>query len=319
MIKPRSSSLRTFALPMFVAAIGGLAAACGSAHPDGSSDDRGTDRGGLNGAAPVLGSAQTFAVLGGSTVTNTGATTITGDLGVDPGLAVTGFPPGIVMGGAVHAGDALALQAQTDVTAAYGVLASEACSQDLTGKDLGGLTLTPGVYCFSSSAQLTGSLTLDAQGHADAVFVFKIVSTLTSASNASVNVINGGGDCGVFWQVGSSATLGTGTSFVGSILALTSISITTGATISGRALARNGAVTMDQNVISASSCNIVSAKDAGAADAAVANDAAVAIPDSGVVDSSPGVDSSVPPTDAGGTDAGVMDSGTTNGDGGTTS
>lgn len=165
-------------------------------------------------------------------------------------------------------------------------------------------------------AQLTGALTLDAQGHADAVFVFKIVSTLISASNASVKVINGGGDCGVFWQVGSSATLGTGTAFVGSILALTSISISTGATLEGRALARNGAVTMDHNVISASSCNVVSARDAGATDAA---DAADALPDGGIVDSGRGVDSSMPAPDAGEADAGVMDSGTTAFDGGATS
>jgi type VI secretion system secreted protein VgrG len=317
-------SLRTF-LP-FLAAIGGLVTACASADPGASTDARGTGRDALNGAAPVLGSAQSFAVLGGSTVTNLGATTVTGDLGVDPGLAITGFPPGIVMGGAVHAGDALALQAQTDVTAAYDVLAREACTQDLTGKDLGGLTLTPGVYCFTSSAQLTGALTLDAEGRADAVFVFKTGSTLISASNASVKVVNGGGDCGVFWQVGSSATLGTGTAFVGSVLALTSITITTGVTLSGRALARNGAVTMDHDVISASACTSVAAKDAGAPDsaspdaaakpdAAIAPDAAV---DSGVIDSGTGVDATTPIPGGGGTDAGAIDSGAPELDGGTT-
>ena len=316
-------SLRTF-LP-FLAAIGGLVTACASADPGASTDARGTDRDALNGAAPVLGSAQTFAVLAGSTVTNLGATTITGDLGVDPGLAITGFPPGILMGGAVHAGDALALQAQTDVAAAYDTLASEACTQDLTGKDLGGLTLTPGVYCFTSSAQLTGALTLDAQGHADAVFVFKIASTLVSASNASVRVVNGGGDCGVFWQVGSSATLGTGTAFAGSILALTSITITTDVTLSGRALARNGAVTMDHDVISAGACTSVAAKDAGAPDAiapdAAKPDAAIApdaAADSGVIDSGSNVDATTPTPDAGGTDAGAIDSGAPELDGGTT-
>lgn len=309
MYSPRSSllSLRTLALPTLLAAMGGLAAACGSTQAE-STDLRGEGRGGLNGAAPVLGTAQSFAVLGGSTVTNIGATTVTGDLGVSPGLAITGFPPGIVSGGTIHAGGAVALQAQTDVTAAYVALASEACGQDLTGKDLGGLTLTPGVYCFTSSAQLTGALTLDALGRADAVFIFKIASTLTTASNASVKVINGGGDCGAFWQVGSSATLGTGTAFVGSILALTSISVTTGASISGRALARNGAVTMDQNVVSASSCKVVVVNDAGSTDAAKPD----AAKDSGAADSAPGVDSSVPPPDAGETDAGTdMDGGPT--------
>lgn len=172
-------------------------------------------------AQAILGTAQSFAVLGGSTVTNTGATTIIGDLGVSPGSAVTGFPPGIVIGGTIHAADAVALQAQSDVTTAYNFLALQAASSDLTGTDLGGLTLVPGVYHFSTSAQLTGTLTLDAQGDANAVFIFQIGSTLTTASNSSVLLINGAQNCNVFWQVGSSATLGTGTAFVGNILALT--------------------------------------------------------------------------------------------------
>lgn len=172
-------------------------------------------------AQAILGTAQSFAVLGGSTVTNTGATTIIGDLGVSPGSAVTGFPPGIVIGGTIHAADAVALQAQSDVTTAYNFLALQAASSDLTGTDLGGLTLVAGVYHFSTSAQLTGTLTLDAQGDANAVFIFQIGSTLTTASNSSVLLINGAQNCNVFWQVGSSATLGTGTAFVGNILALT--------------------------------------------------------------------------------------------------
>ena len=198
--------------------------------------------------------AASFAVLGGSTVTNTGATTVNGDLGVSPGSAVTGFPPGTVTGGTIHAADAVAAQAQSDVTTAYNSLAGQACTADLTGQDLGGKTLTPGVYCFSSSAQLTGALTLDAQGNAGAVFVFKIGSTLTTASGSSVLMINGGSPCNVFWQVGSSATLGTTTSFLGNILALTSITLNTGASVSGRALARNGAVTMDTNTVSQAAC-----------------------------------------------------------------
>jgi hypothetical protein len=121
----------------------------------------------------------------------------------------------------------------------------------MTGLDLGGKTLIAGVYCFSSSAQLTGTLTLDAQGNANAVFIFKIGSTLTTASGSSVLLINGGTLCNVFWQVGSSATLGTTTSFAGNILALTSITLTTGATVTGRALARNGAVTLDTNTVTA--------------------------------------------------------------------
>jgi hypothetical protein len=202
----------------------------------------------------VLGTAQSFAVLGASTVTNTGATTVGGNLGVDPGLAVTGFPPGLVAGGTIHAGDAVAHQAQSDTTTAYIALAGEALTVDLTGQDLGGKTLAPGVYRYSSSAQLTGSLTLNAEGNPKAVFVFQIGSTLTTASNSSVLVINGAQDCNIFWQVGSSATLGTTTAFKGNILALTSVTLNTGATVSGRTLARNGAVTMDANHVSILSC-----------------------------------------------------------------
>ena len=203
--------------------------------------------------APGLGAASSYAVLGGQTVTNSGSTTIGGDVGVSPGTAVTGFPPGIVTGGTIHLADANAQLAQDDVTTAYNALAAEPCTADLTGQDLGGMTLTEGVYCFSSSAQLTGQLTLDAQGSANAVFIFKTVSTLTTASNSSILVTNGVG-CSVFWQVGSSATIGTDTTFVGNILALQSIALNTGASVSGRVLARNGAVTMDRNGVGFSGC-----------------------------------------------------------------
>lgn len=209
-----------------------------------------------------LGTAQSFGVLGGSTVTNTGATTVNGNVGVSPGTAVTGFPPGVVVGGAIHANDAVAVQAQNDLTTAYNEIATTPCTVDLTGQNLGGLTLTPGVYCFSSSAQLTGALTLDALGNPNALFLFKIGSTLTTASGSSVTVINGGSSCNrVYWQVGTSATLGTGTSFAGDILALSSITLTTGANTSGKLLARNGAVTLDTNNINtcgpAQACPII--------------------------------------------------------------
>jgi len=206
-------------------------------------------------AQSSLGTAQSFAVLGGSTVTNTGPSVLTGDLGVSPGAAITGFPPGTATG-ITHAADAVALQAQSDVTTQYNALASAACTADLTGQDLGGKTLTPGVYCFSTSAQLTGALTLNAQGNANATFVFKTGSTLTTASASSVAMINGGNPCLVAWQIGSSATLGTTTSFIGNLIALSSISLNTGANIIGRALARNGAVTLDTNNISTAACGV---------------------------------------------------------------
>jgi hypothetical protein len=198
-----------------------------------------------------LGTAQNFGVLGGSTVTNTGATTVNGNVGVSPGSSVTGFPPGTISGGAIHSNDAVAMQAQNDLTTAYNNIAATPCTVDLTGQDLGGLTLTPGVYCFSSTAQLTGALVLNALGNANALFLFKIGSALTTASASSVTVINNGGSsCNkVYWQIGSSATIGTGSAFTGDILALSSITLTTGANTNGRLLARNGAVTLDTNQV----------------------------------------------------------------------
>jgi len=198
--------------------------------------------------APSLGAAGSFAVLGASTVTCTGASAITGDVGVWPGSAITGFPP-CTLTGRLQAGNGVAKQAHNDATTAYNALAGATCpaANNLTGKNLGGLTLKPGVYCFSSSAQLTGVLTLSGAG----VYIFQIGSTITTASTSSV-VVASGAVCGnVFWQVGSSATLGTGTAFAGNILALASITMNTGATLNGRAIALTGAVTMDTNTVSA--------------------------------------------------------------------
>jgi len=197
-----------------------------------------------------LGTAGSYAVLAGSTVTNTGSSVLNGNLGVSAGCAVTGFPPGLV-NGTINRCNGPSAQAQRDLTKAYTKAQGLTPTGTLTGKDLGGMTLTPGVYFFASSAQLTGTLTLNNLGNPNALFVFQIGSTLTTASNSSVVFANSLADKNVFWQVGSSATLGTTTKFVGNILALTSITLNTGASITcGSALARNGAVTLDNNVIS---------------------------------------------------------------------
>jgi type VI secretion system secreted protein VgrG len=204
-------------------------------------------------AGTILGSAQSFAVLGASTVTNTGPTTITGNLGLSPGSSVIGFPPGIVnLPGTIHTTDAVALTAQNDERFAFNALALLPFTTNESGIDLGGQTLTPGVYRFTSGASLTGTvpLILDFGAVANKLFVFQIGSTLTTGSSASVFVHNGAAGDGVFWLVGSSATLGGSTSFVGNILALTSITLNTSANITcGRAFAQTGAVTLDTNNI----------------------------------------------------------------------
>jgi type VI secretion system secreted protein VgrG len=196
-----------------------------------------------------LGTAGNYAVLAGSTVTNTGPSALTGDLGVSAGCALTGFPPGSVSG-TVNACNAASSTAQRDLTTAYNEAMGLSPTATLTGKNLGGMTLTPGVYFFASSAQLTGTLTLNNLGNANALFVFQIGSTLTTASGSAVIFSSTLNDPNVFWQVGSSATLGTNTTFEGNILALTSITLNSGASIGcGSALAINGAVTLDNNVI----------------------------------------------------------------------
>ncbi|MET7567473.1 ice-binding family protein [Streptomyces sp. NPDC005492] len=209
-------------------------------------------------ATPVpLGTATSFAVLAGSQVTNTGPSLITGDLGVSPGTAITGFPPGIV-NGAQHSADAVALQAKSDLVTAYNNAAGQA--PDVTYPtapdpvELGGRTLDPGVYKAPISAGITGTLTLDAHGDPNAVWVFQIGSTLTTASGSNVSLVNGASPCNVYWQIGSSATLGTNSTFVGTIMAQESITVTTGTTIAGRALARTGAVTLDNNTINRGTC-----------------------------------------------------------------
>ncbi|WP_406271461.1 ice-binding family protein [Nocardia sp. NBC_00881] len=203
----------------------------------------------VSGPAPIdLATASSFAVLAGATVTNTGASVVTGDLGLSPGSAVTGFPPGTVINGAQHVADAVAVQAQTDLTTAYNDAAGGTPAIGVPA-DIGGLTLVSGVYNTAAAMGLTGTVTLDAQGNPNAVFIFQAGSTLITATNSTVSLINGASPSNVLWQVGSSATLGTNTTFAGTILALTSITVQTGTTVSGRALARNGAVTLDTNTI----------------------------------------------------------------------
>jgi hypothetical protein len=213
--------------------------------------------------APTLGTAKSFAVFGAAAVTNTGSSTVHGDLGLSPNgptsiTGISGIPtPGqVIAPGTIHAADAVSLQARNDLNAAYVSLGTQGSTQDLTGVDLGGLTKTAGVYDFTSSAQLTGTLTLS--GTANSVFIFRIGSTLTTASASSVKLIGGAQACNVFWRVGSSATLGTATQFIGNILADTSITLTTGANVNGRVLAgavtNSGAVTLDTNNIFFSSC-----------------------------------------------------------------
>ena len=203
-----------------------------------------------------LATAGPFVVLGASTVTNTGPSVLNGDLGVSPGTALVGFGAPATVNGATHANDAVASQAQSDLTTAYGVAAGQpvAPANDLTGTNLGNRTLTAGAYRYSSSAQLTGTLTLDAQGDPNAQFVFEIGSTLTTASASSVALINRASPCNVFWQVGSSATLGSTTAFRGNVMALTDISLDSGASVIGRLLARNGQITLINNVLDNSAC-----------------------------------------------------------------
>jgi len=204
----------------------------------------------LGGQASVaLGSASTFAVLAASTVTSIGNTTINGDLGLSPGTAVTGFAPGIV-NGTIHVADAAAAQAQADLTTAYNDAAGRTVGAITLAGNLGGQTLTPGLYKSTSSLEISsGDLTLDAQGDANAVFIFQMASTLTTTVSRQVILSGGAKAANIFWQVGSSATLGTSSVFKGNILAQASITVTTGAAVEGRLLARTAAVTLDTNII----------------------------------------------------------------------
>ena len=218
-----------------------------------------------NAADVNLGTANNYAVLAGSAITSTGPTVINGGLGLTPGSSVTGGP---IVNGSYDVDDAAAVTAQNDLTTAYNAAAGLPLNQNLTGQDLGGLTLTPGVYTFSSSAQLTGTLTLNGEGSPDPVFISK--SDQLSLRHRAVSLtINDFGSTtpgiSVYWQVGSSATLGTTTAFEGTIMALESITADTGATdLDGRLLASNGAVTLDDNVITAPPAEEIGSGGSGA-------------------------------------------------------
>ena len=201
-----------------------------------------------------LGTATTFAVLAATTVTNTGATVVSGDLGLSPGTAVTGFPPGLVINGTKHIADATALQAQSDLKTAY-LDAAGRTPATTESSDLGGQTLAPGVYKATSGLALTGTVTLNANNDPNAVFIFQAGSTLITASNSTVALTGGAQACNVFWQVGSSATLGTGTNFSGTVMALASVSLQTGTRVAGRILARTAQVSLDTNTITVPTCN----------------------------------------------------------------
>ena len=222
---------------------------------------------------PTLGTAANYSVMAATTITNTGLTVVNGNMAISPNDAtsVTGFfPPGVVTG-VIDANNAAAIAAAAGLLTAYNAAEAEPFTVNLTGQDLGGLTLGPGVYRFDSSAQLTGTLILDGGGSTNPTFIFQMGTTITTASASHVQLINGAGGCAVFWQVGSSATLGTTTDFQGTIMAKASITATTGVTVGvgggsngGRLLALNAAVTLDSNIIVPPSASCVFAPPATA-------------------------------------------------------
>ena len=220
-----------------------LAGCCDSDSPLGVRQS-----GGAGPASVSLATSSTFAILAGSTVTNTGATAVTGDLGVSPGSAVTGFPPGTVTG-TIHAGDAAAATAQSDLTLAYNDAAGRTTGAISVSGDLTGLTLAPGLYKSTSSLAITGALTLNALGNANAVFIIQMATTLTTGAGSQVILTGGAQAKNIIWQVGTSATLGTNSAFEGTILANQSITLNTGAQMTGRAMAQVGAVTLDTNAV----------------------------------------------------------------------
>jgi hypothetical protein len=258
--------------------------------------------------APIdLGQAIPYSVVAGQTVTNTGPSVLSGSLGVSPGTAITGFPPGLV-GGSTHAADGVASQVQSDIVTSWIVAAGRAPTAKVAG-DIVGRTLTAGVYKSTSSLALSGTLTLNAQGNPDSVFIFQIASTLITATASRIAMINGAQPCHVYWQVGSSATLGTTSVFKGTILALTSITVKTGATVEGRALARNGAVTLDNNVFTTPGCDTTSggsSPTSGAGTTPAGGSGGGSTPGGGTGASSPGAGGGGATTPGGGGGTGTL-------------
>jgi hypothetical protein len=201
-------------------------------------------------SAVSLGAAAGFTILASSTVTCTNASAVTGDVGVSPGIAITGFDASCTLSGALHAQDAAAAAAHADLLVAFDELGAAECGEDLTGVELGGLTLAPGVYCFDTTAGLTGALTLDAGGDANASWIFQVGSAITTGPGSAMAMAGGGNACNVFWKVGTSAVLGTTSSFKGNVMASASVTLTSGSSLEGRALALNAAVTSDNNAVS---------------------------------------------------------------------
>ena len=201
-------------------------------------------------ATVSLAGASDFALLAGSEITNTGETVITGDIGLSPGTSIGGFPPGI-LNGTQHINDAIANQAKLDIVDAYNNAAARTSAEAVTlSGNIGGLTLTPGLYFSTSSLAISsGDLTFDAMGDANAVFIIKIASTFTTTSGRAVILSGGASASNIFWNVGSSATFGTTSLMKGTILAAESITFNTGASLDGRALTRIGGVTLEGNTI----------------------------------------------------------------------
>lgn len=237
----RSGKLRVWMMASVLAVL--LAGCCDKDNP------LGVRTGGGGGPAIVpLGTASGFTVLAGSTVTNTGGTSVTGDVGVSPGAAVTGFPPGTATG-TIHAADPAAAQGQVDLTTAFNNAAGRTTNPISVSGDLTGLTLAPGLYKSTSSLAISGTVTLNGLGDPNATFVIQVATTLTTGTGSQVVLIGGAQAANIIWQVGSSATLGTNSVFKGTILADQSITLDTGARVTGRVQTRVGAVTLDTNVI----------------------------------------------------------------------